>query len=402
MLTFNLDPTQYAVDIATALDYSNGAWGLYEYFGNSPNGGGYFNMGLDANGEYYWKKGFASNCGRARIFGGLVERIRFRSSICCPCICTANSCDPPVDCPDCGGHDIVPTTPTPPGTQFSTGTIVPVSPVIPLGGILLFGFTKYGDGPTNNPVVTSGGTGVNNGGAEGDPHFEGFDNIFDFHGTPGKYYQLYKSDNLLINAKMIPAYHCQDNGTFMEEIYIKGTKNGTPFEILWSYLGRADVLGLLKKIKKTYKSLLPAYRTEKSNIRKYLVGGVDGLELKNKPDWEDDEVAELNTDAGKITLSRSQFLSQYCVNFLFTPKEMKSASGVLGQTMNMKFRLPNELFEIDYINSSTLKNIILPEMHFPVKYYPMRTGKPPCTTCNDKLNPKDTYKDDKGQKWTIA
>jgi len=68
----------------------------------------------------------------------------------------------------------------------------------------------------------------------------------------------------------------------------------------------------------------------------------------------------------------------------------------------MKFRLPNELFEIDYINSFNLKNIILPELRFPVKYYSMRTGKPPCTTCNDKLNSKDVYADDKGQKWTIA
>ena len=35
---------------------------------------------------------------------------------------------------------------------------------------------------------------------------------------------------LLINCKMAPAYHCKENGTFMEGLYIRSYKNGKEFE----------------------------------------------------------------------------------------------------------------------------------------------------------------------------
>jgi hypothetical protein len=194
----------------------------------------------------------------------------------------------------------------------------------------------------------------NNGGGEGDPHCEGFDKPFDFHGMSGRCYQMYKGDKLFINIQMSHAFHCCDNGTFMSDIYINGTRNGKGYETLWAVNGVADVSGVLKSIPKPNKPLLDAYA---KNISEFKNGN-----------WVNEQAMEIDDDTARITLTRSRYLGQYCVNFKITPKIIeKNAKGIIGQTWNMKQRLPNELFEVEQINSWDITKVITPDMYFPVE-----------------------------------
>lgn len=425
MLTFDLS-TGYDDDLALAHTYAESTtpgesggddldpYGLYDYFinggidgsgtfllPNGPNGSGYRNMGLDGNGEFYWKKdGTNLYC---RLSRGS-QRLRCRSSHCCPCIADIIPCNANIQCPTCAGHDIVVagTIPYPP-QQFSSGAIVP--PEVDFYLFNRFGKMRFADNDVNpynmNLFKTLGGGGItgsgsfgnmnNNGGAVGDPHFEGFDRPFDFHGEIGKCYQLYKSETLIINTKIAPAYHCQTGGTFMEGLYIQSYKDGKKFEIVFSIWGIADASHVFEPINKLDNNLL-AYQAQSKSFKEEF----------NSNKWNNQKGVVVKTDIGDIYLIQSNYLSQPHVNFKFSLNKLElleDATGVIGQTQNMKMRLPNESFEVEDIFSKDIRKIITPDMYFPVRYFGM--GKEPCFTCQDKLDKKDIYVDDNGKKWSV-
>jgi hypothetical protein len=196
----------------------------------------------------------------------------------------------------------------------------------------------------------------NSGGGKGDPHFEGFDKLFDFHGKADRCYQLYKSESLLINCKMLTAHNCQDGGTFIDGIYIKSYQNGKEFEATFANCGTSDTSHVFIPLEGD----LNQYLSQQPSMDKFL------NEVKNN-NWGNDFGVLIKTDIGKIYLVHSTYLGQPHINFKFSPKEIENdATGIIGQTGNMKIRLPNELFETADINSNDILTIITPEMYVPV------------------------------------
>lgn len=194
----------------------------------------------------------------------------------------------------------------------------------------------------------------NDGGVAGDPHFEGFDKLFDFHGKADRCYQLYKSESLLVNCKMLTAYNCQDGGTFIDGIYIKSYRNGKEFEATFANCGTSDTSHVFVPLS--------------GDLNKYLAKQPSMFlnEVRNN-NWGNDFGVLIETDVGNIYLVHSTYLGQPHINFKFSPSEIENdATGIIGQTGNMKIRLPNELFEIADINSNDILTIITPEMYVPV------------------------------------
>jgi hypothetical protein len=200
------------------------------------------------------------------------------------------------------------------------------------------------------PTINSNGNLTNNGGGVGDPHFEGFDNLFDFHGQVGKSYQLYKSKSLVINCKMWPAFHCQENGSFMGDIYIRGYKNGKEFEIEYSIRGIADLSHVLTALEEIDNSFL-AGQAQTAAFEKEF----------NNTNWQNDHGMLLETDVGKVYLIHSHYLGQPHVNFKFVPTTYEKATGIIGQTYNT-LRIPNEFYEIPYIEALDVCKIVAPEV----------------------------------------
>jgi hypothetical protein len=113
--------------------------------------------------------------------------------------------------------------------------------------------------------------------------------------------------------------------------------------------------------------------------------------------WQNNHGMYLRTDVGDIYLVHSHYLGQPHVNFKLVPKELEEdATGIIGQTGNMRIRLPNEAFEIDYVEATDVRRIISPDMYFPVQYFKKTK---PCFTCRDKLKKGDVYVDEEGQRW---
>jgi len=349
-----------------------GGLGLAEWLGlSSDEIGSYSSHAPGADGDasvagtsgyYYYQKGVGSI--RCWFFGG---RYRCRPSNCCPCAGQYN-CNPTVyPCNTCTGHDLPIMPPPPP----PIGKLTPIDPIDVT--------------PTPPPPTNPTGTLENNGGGVGDPHFEGFDRIFDFHGEPNKFYQIYKSDTLLINAKTMSAMHCP--GTFIDALFVEGYRDGKYFECFYSLYGIADRWHVFESLDDDFDQNLVA-RT-KAFRKEYDLGN-----------YFTEDATLVKTDAGKIIFTRSKYLHQMHINFKFMPKYIdEKATGILGQTANMKLRLPNRLFEIPYMRAKETSTIITPEHFFPVLYQPIKTHKPPCFTCGDKLNTRDIFVDDVGQQW---
>lgn len=193
------------------------------------------------------------------------------------------------------------------------------------------------------PWMYTEGNLFNNGGVAGDPHFEGFDDLFDFHGKAGKFYQLYKSKSLLINCRMNVAYHCQDNGTFMESLYVRSYQNGKEFEVIFAICGTSD----------TSHAFIPLKDLDK-HITMHPSMNEFSKEIKNN-NWKNDFGSLVKTDVGDIYLIQSTYLCQPHVNLKFSPNCWeKEATGIIGQTQNRKIRLPNDSFEIPNLNSDNV------------------------------------------------
>ena len=351
----------------------NDPYGFYEYWVyNNPNDG-YINMGLDAAG-YYWYKQYKSDGNVLRLgfftFSGddgnggysVAYNVAMNNSLWSGSPPSAVTVYPTNNN---GVPLIKPGVIRPQGKIYAMGSPVgccgPVGPMDtppgyqPTPPIIIYpplNLPPPSPPPPSNTPISN--TGTNTMGGVGDPHFEGFDNLFDFHGEIGKSYQLYKSKSLVINCKMWPAFHCQESGTFMGDIYIRGYKNGKEFEIEYSVRGTSDMYHVLTPLQEIDNSFLSAQAQMLSFQKEF-----------NNDNWQNNHGMLLETDVGNIYLIHSHYLGQPHVNFKYVPTVEEPATGIIGQTRKL-VRIPNKYYEIPYVEALDVCQIVAPEVQVTV------------------------------------
>lgn len=230
--------------------------------------------------------------------------------------------------------------PAPPGWRFtdSGGNVTFHSEDFdPDTGVGVFDFVSQTTNDCNwNSLsfTTAEGTGQEPCGCGGEPHFVGFDGErFDFHGVPGKCYQIYQDDAITVNAEF-KLYNHPDwppESTIMSKACI--------------LLGKRAIILDMDDWRPD-----PRNRVVPENARNYClpvgirdIGGVIT------------DVAEYACSGRKIIVSRmveeASKLSHLNVSFGFSAKPER-ATGIIGQTMFTEdLRLPNRYFEVSNLTS---------------------------------------------------